>query len=101
MSELKPCPFCGKEPSTYEDTGYVYCPNDDCMVADSYWEKAILPVEKWNTRPIEDALNARIAELEAAQRWIPDEGASYTLIGRSVGINRKFIGKFVRAQGWA
>ena len=66
MSELKPCPFCGKEPSIYEDTGYVYCPNDDCMAADSYLEKAILPVEKWNTRPIEDALNARIAELSQA-----------------------------------
>jgi hypothetical protein len=24
---------------------------------------------RWQTRPIEDALNARIAELEAAHRW--------------------------------
>ena len=27
--------------------------------------------DDWNTRPIEDALNARIAELEAERRWIP------------------------------
>jgi len=27
--------------------------------------------DDWNTRPIEDALRARIAELEEAQRWIP------------------------------
>ena len=26
---------------------------------------------EWNKRPIEDALNARIAELEAERRWIP------------------------------
>ena len=42
MSELKACPFCGNEPDTY-----------------------------WNTRPIEDALRQRIAELEA--RVLPDE----------------------------
>jgi len=42
------------------------------MVADSYWEKAILPVEKWNTRPIEDALNTRIAELEEENDRLQD-----------------------------
>lgn len=30
-----------------------------------------------------------------------DEGASYTLIGRRMGINRKYIGKFVHKMGWA
>ena len=30
-----------------------------------------IPLENWNTRPIEDALTARIAELEAERRWIP------------------------------
>ena len=69
MSEkLKPCPFCGGAPKIYGYTGYAYCPNDDCMVADVDWEEAILPVKKWNTRPIEDDLRKRIAELEAERR---------------------------------
>ena len=33
-------------------------------------EKSI-SARRWNIRPIEDALNARIAELEAERRWIP------------------------------
>ena len=66
MSELKPCPFCGKEPAIH--VNFAICVNDDCEQSD-YWTG--LEVDTWNTRPIEDALNARIAELEAAQRWIP------------------------------
>jgi hypothetical protein len=71
MSKLKPCPFCGKkrhlrfepfEGST--DTGIVVC-----ICGASY--TTIEQGADWNTRPIEDALTARIAELEAAQRWIP------------------------------
>ena len=60
MSELKPCPFCGKEPAIHAN--FAICVNDDCEQSD-YWTG--LEVDTWNTRPIEDALNARIAELEA------------------------------------
>ena len=60
MSELKPCPFCGKEPAI--DNNFAICVNDDCELSD-YWSG--LEDYSWNTRPIEDALNARIAELEA------------------------------------
>ena len=71
MSKLKPCPFCGKkrhlrfepfEGST--DTGIVVC-----ICGASY--TTIEQGADWNTRPIEDNLIARIAELKAAQRWIP------------------------------
>lgn len=61
MSELKPCPFCGKEPAI--DNNFAICVNDDCELSD-YWTG--LEVDTWNTRPIEDALTARIAELEEA-----------------------------------
>jgi len=53
--KLKPCPFCDeKNPQKVNDL--VYCIK--CQ-ASGY-------IDVWNTRPIEDALVARIAELE---RW--------------------------------
>jgi len=56
MSELKPCPFCGgTKICTEKGINLNYC--DNCSAESN--------VEHWNTRPIEDALNARIAELEA------------------------------------
>ena len=67
MSELKPCPFCGKIPKPdWTDESYIECTN---RKRDIY--RFGMSTGSWNTRPIEDALNARIAELEASQRWIP------------------------------
>ena len=63
--ELKPCPFCGGSNITEEASiSVVFC-------ADCGGEKDTDFGGDWNTRPIEDALNARIAELEAERRWIP------------------------------
>jgi len=68
MSELKPCPFCG---STYTEL--------ECLDADPKWKyihcvscgadaNADLgesgAVDKWNTRPIEDALQRKLDELQ-------------------------------------
>jgi hypothetical protein len=59
--KLKACPFCGEEYCLqYDQHGDVYV---SCLDKSNG--------NNWNTRPIEDALNARIAELEEAQRWIP------------------------------
>ena len=56
MSELKPCPFCGgTKICTEKGINLNYC--DNCSAESN--------VERWNARPIEDALNKRIAELEA------------------------------------
>ena len=52
MSELKPCPF------------------HNCLTCGCY-DTLYMRDKDWNTRPIEDALKARIAELEAERRWIP------------------------------
>ncbi len=80
MSEiLQPCPFCGGKAITatfldYDDLDYmafevndsesidgeVTCENERCI---SGW---YLSPKDWNTRPIEDALNKRIAELSQA-----------------------------------
>ena len=64
MSELKPCPFCGAMP-TKLNSRYT-CSTFGCALQEN-----TVSAKEWNTRPIEDALNARIAELEAVQRWIP------------------------------
>ena len=53
---LKPCPFCGgAKICTEKSINLNYC--DNCSAESN--------VERWNARPIEDALNKRIAELEA------------------------------------
>lgn len=74
MSELKPCPFCGKkrhlrfepfEGST--DTGIVVC-----ICGASY--TTIEQGADWNTRPIEDDLRKRIAELEALVERLIEAG---------------------------
>ena len=67
--ELRPCPFCGEMPVT--ENNLVACANKSCPTYDNYWtDPQILTIEQWNTRPIEDALNARIAELEAENEKI-------------------------------
>lgn len=64
--KLKPCPFCGEMPKVNNWTlkgitdKRCFCDNEKCPV---YLSKTIA-IDDWNTRPIEDALNACIAELE-------------------------------------
>jgi len=61
--ELKPCPFCGNDGSprhisTGWDRGKTVCDACGCH----HWD--------WNTRPIEDEKDRRIAELEASRdKW--------------------------------
>ena len=69
MSEiLKPCPFCGGEAfyikimGNYEKPHEIFCSKCDGAITEGRSEKQV--VTNWNTRPIEDALNKRIAELE-------------------------------------
>jgi hypothetical protein len=63
MGELKPCPFCGHpaEHNNVNGNKLVKCTNQYCINTICTW-----PERVWNTRPIEDALQARIAELEAS-----------------------------------
>ena len=64
--ELKPCPFCGNPPRKHisEDCYFfILCDKCGCHVAKRSPDAA---EKHWNTRPVEDAQAARIAELEAA-----------------------------------
>ncbi len=70
MSELKLCSYCKSVPQAntwtlhgISETRY-FCPNPDCPHS-----VRTVTLEQWNTRPIEDNLIARIAELEEKQRW--------------------------------
>ena len=71
MDELKACPFCGSSNTTL-DYYEISCPQElGTIVVCNDCGASAKSIVDWNTRPIEDALNARIAELEAAQHWIP------------------------------
>lgn len=64
MSELKPCPFCGSS-NTALDYYEISCPQElGTIVVCNDCGASATSIVDWNTRPIEDALNARIAELE-------------------------------------
>lgn len=72
MDELKPCPFCGKPGTVFG--GWFGCSNRDCLVeAGRYGDGGHEAIPAWNTRPIEDALNARVAALETALRGATHE----------------------------
>ena len=110
MNELRPCPFCGNEPQgniwhtygkkPYDETLY-FCANPKCR---EFMKKAI-PLEQWNTRPIEDELLDRIAELEEKQRWrvvangeLPEDGEVVWLWdGKYIGMGYYlvFTGQFM------
>jgi len=53
--KLKQCPFCGGEAELCYSEVDTFCRKCNVMQG----------TELWNTRPIEDALRARIVELEA------------------------------------
>lgn len=71
--ELKPCPLCGAHAELYidfmkhpDELYWVYCAGSvygDCATTRVFHTEKEA-VEAWNTRPIESALQARIAETE-------------------------------------
>ena len=57
MSKLANCPFCGSEASDYRN--FTNCSNDKCPLSVVHYSFDI-----WNTRPIEDKLQARLDALD-------------------------------------
>ena len=65
MNELKSCPFCGNEPVV--EGNLVACNNLNCPTYDNYWtDPMIFTCDQWNTRPIEDTL-------QAENEWLKEE----------------------------
>ena len=61
-AKLKPCPFCGsKAQPLYEEQIEITCSNIKCRM---YPASFAVHIQQWQSRPIEDALQARITELE-------------------------------------
>jgi len=90
--ELKPCPFCmGKAREFIEATippgdKYAHCAglhNPDVMCPND----AIMTVEQWNTRPVEDALRASLAakdaEIERLQTWLDEAQSACKGLGQT------------------
>ena len=70
MSKLKPCPFCGEKAtldySVMPNRKHWFITCDCCGMMYQYTLSQRKYVKDgWNTRPIEDDLRKRIAELEA------------------------------------
>ena len=74
IRELKPCPFCGSTDIVSNYGDLLYCKN--CWI-----ESTKLG---WNMRPLEDKLEAKIAELEAMTEKLIKAGNDLT-INPSVG----------------
>ena len=101
MSELKPCPFCGAEvqddergekyPRKSPMGGWIiHC--ECCGASLSQFRKSGKGEISWNTRPIEDELRKRIAELEEANEVLEtaygilqDECSTLSRLGGSDG----------------
>lgn len=66
MSELKACPFCGKEMQKYDNCGdenTVWCAN--CGAIGPNELTPTRAIEFWNLRRIEDALRAESERLKS------------------------------------
>jgi len=73
--ELKPCPFCNDRATLFtknKEFAYIIeCDNEWCLA--SMQGKTIGSIiANWNNRPCEDALQARIAELEERIEYAND-----------------------------
>jgi len=64
--ELKPCPFCGNTDIFFSPhSDWCFCEKDKCPGSAG--------IEFWQSRPIEDALRTRIAELESLLKLVTPE----------------------------
>jgi hypothetical protein len=75
-NELKPCPFCESElikcdASPIYGVSYVH-PRGDCLFAEAIFWEHTGALKVWKNRPIEDALQARIEQIEIATSKISE-----------------------------
>lgn len=69
MSELKPCPFCGKpayKTKAPDLAKFTACSNRRCFLYNSDW----ISKSVWNTRPIEDILRTENEKLRVVLKYL-------------------------------
>ena len=77
--KLKPCPFCGSN-AVMDNSGISYCSNMGCHAYNF-----VGYAHTWNNRPLEDAKDARIAELE---RQLADAKEEVKLLRTTVALEK-------------
>ena len=77
MVELKPCPFCGHNPLTYQQTGLIECCYSMCGV-----NPRSASCEDWNSR-VSDRIVEENAELREALMDMVDGYDKYELVGHT------------------
>ena len=105
--KLKPCPFCGEPHNEVQESTYgdwrdppleVYCVGSKCKGSVGPCSTRREAIAAWNHRPLEDAKDVRIADLERqlaeATQWrspetAPRDGMFLALIERDRGFGRK------------
>lgn len=74
--ELRPCPFCNGSVTWCDESplygGSIMHDETECLFKNNLLFHGNI-AERWNSRPIEDALQARIAELEALLKLVTPE----------------------------
>ena len=63
MDKLPACPFCGKPSEVYRKM--ARCSDVECHA-----HYIRVPIDEWNTRPIEDKLQQEIARLREALEFV-------------------------------
>ena len=101
--KLKPCPFCaGKNPRITTTTAYPDTPREtvwyaiECNICDATgdWDLGESgALEKWNTRPGEDALQKNIVS------WIEANNAATALINEQLAENERLRAEVERLHG--
>jgi regulator of replication initiation timing len=91
MSEPKECPFCGKEDWYFEqgEEGDTNIACDWCGYKSRIFRTIGAAYRWWQTRPIEDDLRKRIAELEAENIRLGIEYQRMRLALGDIAINSK------------
>lgn len=76
MTDLLPCPLCGGDAELWrahpehKRTAWIACMAKCSVLVSKEYPTDEDAIAAWNTRPAEDALRARVAELEAEWRTL-------------------------------